>query len=320
MIIENQEVISNDDFEDLAATLMGGIWGEFLDSIPDLQGKLLTEGLNLILLSNLPSSDLKDALDPEALDGFTTSELPTVLTNLLVDEALDTSVKKDMVFEHITGNIIETLVKMGFVVNEDVGNECLPLMCKLVSVFFDLDGYEDVIGIADVLDSTDIPPKDRLGFVMERYLGNEFDYETYCLTVDDVSEVTLKSLRAALIQEDAIDAIPDNIVNRVTKNKELLNHTMAYAHVRANGQVGGSIAGFLSFFGKKLLALLENDSKDITEAQLDYSKEVIAFYLVSELNDHAIPNAVIEYLSSIVTDPVASVKLEAIVNQLVLGQ
>lgn len=320
MIIETQEGIEIDSVNDLASTVMGGIWADFREAIPKPQGDLLTEGLNLILLAHTPSEDIKDLLDPEFLDGFTTSELPSILTNVLVNEGITINTKKTMIYEHITGNMIEALVKMGFVLSEDEQTiDQLPLMCKLVNVFFDLQGYEDTSGLVNILESSDIEPKERFLLVLQSYLGDDFDYEGYSLLVEDISEVTLASIKMALIEESAIDTIPDNIVIRVRNNKELVDHTLAYAHVRKNGQVGGSINGFLSFFSEQLLAVLEDGTKDQTQANIEYGKEIIAFYLISEINNSSLKDKLLGYLNTIIEDHVALLKLETLVNNLVLS-
>lgn len=320
MIFETQEAVLVHEDDDLAFVIMGGIWGEFKDSIPAIQAKVLTEGFNLILLGNEPTNEIEDLMDPEGgIGGFTTSTLPTIITNVLVDETIHTADKKNLVFAHITGNIIEALVKMGFTLNDDeASEEHLASLNKLVEVFYDLQGYQDLIGLADVLVSMDIPPKERFLLVMERYLGEGFDLDIYERLIDDVSEVTLKAIHDALMQQDASEGIPECIKERVIKNKELLDHTLAYKHIRENGQLGGSIGGFLSFFGQELFDIMENEEVDITKRQIQYGLEVTAFFLVSEINDHALRNDLILYLSENITDHVAMVKIEKKLKELVL--
>lgn len=320
MIIETQEAISVDNDEDLAPIVMGGIWSEFKASIPTPQARILTEGFNLILLSNVSRGGMEELMDPEAVGGFTNSTLPNILTNLLVDDNIHTAEKKNLVFGHITGNIIEVLVKMGFTVDEDLATEeHLSALCKLASLFYDLNEYQDLIGLADLLDSQDIPPKDRYLMVMQRYQGDNFDIGIYEDMILDVSEVTIKALRDALLQEDASEGVPDNIVERLVNNKALLEGTLAFAHVRNNGQLGGSVESFLTFFSTDLHSIQTMDiGTDETKRQYQYGREILALHMCSELNNHVMRDTVLRYLNEHITDYQALIKLETLIQKLVL--
>lgn len=316
MIIETQDAVVMNEDEDFAVTLMGGIWSDFKDSIPEAQAKILTEGFNLILLSNPSESAQEDLSDPDFLSGRSDTLLPNVITAALVDDTTHTAEKKNAVFQLITGNIIEVLVKMGFVLNEDeVSQDRLAQLCQLVSLFYDLNNYQDLIGLADVLDSTDIPPKDRYLMVMQKYLGDNFDIDVYELMVDDVSEVTIKAIRDTLLQEDLTEAPPQMIVKRIIQNKAELNDTLVYTHVRNNGQVGGSVQSFLNFYRRELEVYTDEPTP---EKLIRYGKEVTAIFLASELNTPVIKDNLMRYLADIVTDYQALIQLETFINRLVL--
>lgn len=318
MIIESQDAVVMHEDEDLAATLIGGIWTDFKASIPEPQAKVLTEGFNLILLG-MPRGEASvgDLEDDDSYDGERVdSLLPNVVLGMLVDDTVHTAEKKNNLFQLITGNIIETLVKMGFTLNEDeVSQERLTELCQLVALFYDLNNYQDLIGLADVLDSADIPPKERYLMVMQKYLGMNFDIDVYELMVDDVSEVTLKAIRDALLQEDITEMPPQMIVKRVIQNKELLDGTLAYKHIRNNGAVGGSVQSFLNFYRRELERLTDEPT---AESMLQYGKEVIAIFLASELNTPVLKDKLVRYLADIVTDYQASMQIETLINRLVL--
>lgn len=319
MIIETNEAILVEENEDLALVVMGGIWGDFKKSIPEIQAKVLTEGFNLILLSNTSSSDINELLDPDSMSGFTNSTLPTIMTNLLVDDTIHTAEKKNLVFEHITGNIIELLVKMGFTINQDeASEEYLAQLTKIGSLFYDFEEYQDLIGLCDILASRDIPPKERYLLVMERYLGDTFDLDVYERLIEDVSEVTIKAIHDGLRREDASEGVPDNIVERVVGNKDLLEGTIAFAHIRNNGQLGGSVESFMSFFGVELDNIQTNSGGNETKAQFQYAREVLALFMCSELNNNVIRDSIMRYMSTRITDYPAMVKFEALVQKLVL--
>lgn len=317
MIIETQKAVQVNEGEDLAATLLGGIWSDFKLCIPEPQAKILTEGFNLIILSQPEQTQEESLADPEAFAAHSDSLVPNTITNVLLDENSHVAEKKNLVFSIITGNIIETLVNMGFTLHEDeMTQEVLPQLCKIVSVFFDLQQFEDVMGLANLLESTDIPPKDRWLGVMERYLGVNFDLNDYELLIDDVSEVTLKALRDGLMQDEEIESPPQQIITRVIKNREKLDGTLAYKHVRANGQVGGSIQSFLSFFSRDLDELTDNQTDD---NMFQYGKEVVALFLVSEINNESLKDRIMRFLSTVVDGLVPMNRIEVLINGLVLS-
>ena len=316
MIIETQDAIVMNEDEDLAIPLMGGIWSDFKDSIPEPQAKILTEGFNLILLGSPAESDQEDLSDPDFASGRHDTMLTNLITAVLVDDTTHTAEKKNAVFQLITSNIIEALVNMGFTLNEDeVSQDRLKPLCQLVSLFYDLNNYQDLIGLADVLDSADIPPKDRYLMVMQKYLGDNFDLDVYELMVDDVSEVTLKAIRDALLQEDITEMPPQAIVKRIIQNKVHLDGTLVYQHIRNNGTVGGSVQSFLNFYRRELETLTDEPT---AESLLQYGKEVIAIFLASELNTPVLKDKLTRYLADIVTDYQVSIRIENIINGLVL--
>ena len=318
MIIETQNAIVMNEDEDLAIPLMGGIWSDFKDSIPEPQAKILTEGFNLILLGE-PGNTSPEGT--EADEGFEhgmqdDSLLPNLITAVLVDDTTHTAEKKNAVFQLITGNIIEVLVKMGFTLNEDeVSQDRLLHLCQLVSLFYDLNNYQDLIGLADVLDSADIPPKDRYLMVMQKYLGTNFDIDVYELMVDDVSEVTLKAIRDSLLQEDITEMPPQAIIKRIIQNKGELDDTLVYKHIRNNGAVGGAVQSFLNFYRRELEVLTDEPT---SESLVQYGKEVTAIFLASELNTPVLKDKLVRYLADIVTDYQASIRIENLINRLVL--
>lgn len=316
MIIETQEAVVMHEDEDLAATLMGGIWSDFKDCIPEPQAKILTEGFNLILLSDPAQTQAEDLEDPDFLTGRSGSLVPNLITEILIDENTHIPEKKNSVFQIITGNIIETLVKMGFTLNEDeVSQDRLMQLCQLVHLFYDLQNYQDLIGLAGLLESTDIPPKERYLMLMQRYKGDNFDIDVYELMVDDVSEVTLKAIRDALLQEEAVDMPPQTIIKRIIQNKDLLDGTLVYAHIRNNGQIGGSVQSFLNFYSRELEEYTDEPTPD---KLVQYGKEVTAMFLASELNTPVLKDRLVSYLSGIVTDYKAMVDIETLINRLVL--
>jgi hypothetical protein len=296
MLTETDEVVMMEAEEDFAATLIGGIWVDFKASIPDLQAKILTDGFNLILL-NLPESLLQN-----------------VITEIIVDETFDTPIKKKQIYELITNNIIDVLSRLGFIINlDEVTHERLEELIHVGNFFHEMDQYEDVIGLGNILDSVDIPPVDRFLLIFQKYMGDSVSLVNYELLLQDVSEVTLKAVRDNLLTGDVEDGIPINIIKRVRANRALIENTLAYEHVTNNGRVGSPVDTLLGFFRVDLVKLLDYPSMD---NQVLYGKEVMALYLISELNNDTLREQLLVLINEITTDHLALLAIEKMIGML----
>lgn len=296
MLIEHEDAIVLDESEWLADTLVGGLWTSFRNSIPALQATELDKAFNLIMMA-----------DGESL-------MPSQITSVLIDEYLDLSVKKQTVYVVIATNIIDLLTRMGVTLDEDiVGEDKLSQLFVLANFFFELKEYEDLIGLKGLLESYDIPPVDRYLRAMSVYWGEDFDISEYECLVQDVSEVTLKTIKDALFNPDDVETPPEPLQRRVIANKELLMGTKAYDHVVKNGQLGCSMISFLSFYKEELETIMEKDT-------LAYAKEVLGFYLISEINNEYLKDKVTQYLYSMITDVVTLGKVEALIDSVVIPE
>lgn len=296
MLIEHEDAIVLDESEWLADTLVGGLWTSFRNSIPALQATELDKAFNLIMMA-----------DGESL-------MPSQITSVLIDEYLDLSVKKQTVYVVIATNIIDLLTRMGVTLDEDiVGEDKLSQLFVLANFFFELKEYEDLIGLKGLLESYDIPPVDRYLRAMSVYWGEDFDISEYECLVQDVSEVTLKTIKDALFNPDDVETPPEPLQRRVIANKELLMGTKAYDHVVKNGQLGCSMISFLSFYKEELETIMEKDA-------LAYAKEVLGFYLISEINNEYLKDKVTQYLYSMITDVVTLGKVEALIDSVVIPE
>lgn len=315
MLINAEEAILLAEGEDLAAGMIGGPWLLFKQSIPEPQAKILVNAFNLILLTD-GTQDEPGEIDEDTVMGRTGSLLPVQVQNLLVDETVSLPNKKAFVYEFMIDNTMSLLTGIGITVNEFYATaQMLPYICKIGYFFYEMQGYQDLIGIGSTLEAYDIPPVDRFLLVMERYLGEGTDMTPYELLVSDVSEVTIKTIKDALEDEDPSVGIPEPLIKRVKANLPVLEGTLAYTHIRSNGQLGGSVEGFLNFFQKELGVLQENLTGDNV---LAYIKELVGFYLISEVNSPAIKERLNKTVYDLVDDMVVLNKAEAMINKLVL--
>lgn len=326
MVNESDEAILIDENQDLAEVLVGGIWLAFKQSIPDTQAKVLVDGFNLIVLNDPSKFTEKDEMSTlEALSEGEAEEilrpdlantiLPDLITNILLDESKEISSKKIEIYNLITNNIIDGLVSLGFVLNEDEVNiERLPELIRIGNFFYDLEEYEDLIGLSDLLSSYDIPPSTRFLQLMQTYLGDNEDLSVYELLIEDVSEVTLTAIRNGLVKPDEEEVVPQPLLERIRGNYELLEGTMAKEHLTTNGQVGSTVANYLSFF-TPIPKLLDNPTDDNV---LQYVKEITGVFLISEVNNARIKENIHKHLAGVLEDAFQLSKADDHLNKLVL--
>jgi len=322
MLITAQEAVLLEQDEDIASSVIGGAWDLFKRSIPEPQSNILVNALNFILLAdrsevNLDDPNSLDNLDMDDLMGRPTSFLPIQINNLLVDEMIDISSKKLHVYDMVIENVLYLLKKMGFTIDEDqVTTQSLPHLCKIGHFFYDMQGYQDLIGIAATLESKDVDPVSRFILVLQRYLGEDTDMSAYESLIEDVTEVTLMAIKDSLEGGDAGDSgLPAGIIKRVRANVETIKGTLAHTHVLSNGQLGGSVESFLGFFQGELKAIQDNlEGENITK----YIKELIGIYLISEVNTPNIKEALLRTAHELVSDFLTLTKLESLINGLVL--
>ena len=299
MLIETEEVVLMNENEDYAETLIGGIWINFKESIPAPQATILTRAFNLIYLCD------QDTV------------LPNMINEVLIDETFDTPTQKLNLFALFINVLADYLDKMGVEVNRDnLDLNVLEELCNIVSFFYDMQGYEDVIGLVSLLESQDIPPIERFLSAMNSYLGENVSMDPYENLIVDVSEVTIFTIRDGLKGNDPGMEIPPSIIKRIRANYELLQDTVAYKHLNHQGGVGSSVETLMSFFKKEIESLLASGA---TADQVKYAKEVFAIYLISELNSDRIVDAAYTYLNPIITDHFAVIGMDNIMNKLDLS-
>ena len=193
MLIKSEDAILMEPDRDLGLSIIGGAWGEFQKTIPAVQAKVLVEALNLILLTDAsnPVQDESVPLDADMVLGKPGTLVPNQIANLPVDENQEIAGKKLRVYELLLEAVLNIVRQSGFTLNEElIQAERLPAVCKIVQFLFEMQGYEDLIGLAGILESRDISPAERFIMCLHKFLGDEWDMEEFYLLIDDVSEVS----------------------------------------------------------------------------------------------------------------------------------
>lgn len=316
MLIEQDSAVLLEESDDLTSIYVGGIWDEFKNLLPEPQAKILIKGFNLIILSSIPEFDTDNS---EFKDSVPDTVVLSVLPSILLSEEHDLTAKKDSVYGLLINNTIDVLFGMGVKFDvEYLDIKILPELINLLDFFFILDGYEDLIGLKDIMDSQDSSAKDRLLLALETYHGEDFDIGTFEYLIEDVSEVTLTALVNSLKRNkdgSEEDPTPASLKQRIIDNKELFKDCFVTNHIKMGGELGSPVHSLMAFFKDHLEKLLDNPTDDNMYA---YSDAIILIYLISEENNHNIKEGCLKILSEVVDDYYVFSTMETTVNKLVL--
>lgn len=294
-------------------SIVGGIWLNFRESIPEAQATILSRGFNLIIEGEDIGRDLSEKLDEDRLAGNSSGILCPLITELLSDDSLSIEEIKAELYELLTNNIIVLLKRLGVTIDEDnVEYQNLETLIDLVEFFFDVDGYEDVIGMITVLEASDTDPVSRLLGVITLFKGEDWDPSDTEILISDVSEMSLEAIRVGLTGTGEEEAVPEFIGTRIQANKEMIVGTQAGLHVISNGRLGAPLDNLMGFFSE-VPKLLDNPTPDNVAS---YVREVIAIYLISELNTDKIVPALQEHLNGVVTDTLTLDKVDKLIREL----
>lgn len=300
MLIDLEESVDLNEEGNLADHMVGGMWITFRSAVPSLQTKILDNAFNLIMLSD------------------ENSVLPSQIADVLANTDLDMPVKKQAIYVLLTVNTINLLTEMGVTLNQDVvGEDKLKELTRLLDLFLSLQDYQDLIGLKSLLECMDIPPVNRLLGIMEKFWGEDADLSEFECMVEDVSEVTLKAIKDSLFCPEELTNTPDNIVNRVLANKAFIEGTKAYGHLVNNGQAGGTMPTYLNFFKDPLEELLEANT---LEGNLQYAKEVLCLFLISEINDHWLKEKALQYIYTVIEDITSITKVEEMIEGVIISE
>lgn len=289
MLLEANAVDLTD--RSLLSVEIGGLWDNFKLSITDHNAYCLDTSYNLIRIS-----------DPNTLVG-------QIIQTMLVDESTDVSMKLADIRNLLITNIIGLISQAGIKIDEDMVNvNQLPLLNSILDLIYILNGFEDLLSLSEVLESSDIPTVDR--FIRVLALVNDLDDTTdYEELILDVSETLIEVLRRSLITHD--DVIPLNplIRDRILNNKPFLKGTLAGEHLLQGGNFGGSLATLIKSWANELSAV-ESDN------QAHYVKEIIALAILSDVTDGELLNEVNRLITDVVIDPSVLFKADAYIKSL----
>lgn len=247
---------------DLGIENMGEMWVDFIARCTPHQSTLFNESYNLIAIS------------------FPESFIDSTLTQLFIDESLDTSELMAHVRVLFIETIIDALQMMGIIIDKDfVELNTLSELKSVLDTVYLFDGLTDLLGLVEVLNDEQQDCKDRFIQVVEM-TQPQYDISNAMYFIKEVSPNTIRGILIGLnvIDEDDAEYVDHTIRDRIKANKIWLAGTHGGNHIVDGGGPGQNIDGYLKIFMSAL-------AKDLVTSPFDYLKNVLSLMIVSSLSD-----------------------------------
>lgn len=243
---------------------LGDLWYNFEQCLVPETAIIFNTSYNLITLA------VKD------------SPLPLDITEILINESLDTVNAISQVRETFLIFICDVLNNMGILMDKDhIDSDSLPYLNTLLNLIYVTDGVDDVMGLIYILENETFSNKERLIEVIKR-VNDLDDDECYPDIIKDVSPDVIKGLMIGLgADTDATDDreyINDEVGKRIRNNREFIKGTLAASHITNGGVAGLSYHVLSDMFINDIAKLLLGDRRT-------YYKEILSLLVISSMTN-----------------------------------
>lgn len=282
---------------DLGYENLGETWGDFMLRCTPIHAKLFNDAYNLIAIS------------------FPDSTLDIDLTNLIIDESLETSEAINLVRIYFIDLYVDALTLMGISIDkENIDLNDLQTLVHILDTIYMADGLTDLLGLVDIIKDEDMDTVSRFVSIVTK-VNPQYSFEKIEEVISDVSSNTLKGLLVGLniIDEDDEEYVDPSITKRIKNNKTFLIGKLGGTHILNEGGLGQPIDNYFNLFISELGAAIGKDTSA-------YLSETLSLMLISSLTDKQILvqfNDIVENMS----DDINSVYIgNKILDQVILDE
>lgn len=280
---------------DLGVENMGEMWSDFIVRCTPEQAILFNESYNLIAIS------------------FPESFIDNTLTQMFIDEALDTSELIAHVRTLFLETLLDTLQMMGIKVDRDFieMNHLRDIKCILDTIYL-FDGLTDLLGLVDIINNEEMDCKERF-IAIVRMTQPQFDLDDMESYIEEVSANTLRGILIGInvIDEDDTEHVDHTIRDRIRANRQWLVGTLGEQHIVDGGGPGQNIDGYMKIFMSSLANLLVTDP-------MAYLRNVLSLMLVSNLSDAEIDGQFASLIEDQTTTVEEAYRAQNIINKVKL--
>jgi hypothetical protein len=280
---------------DLGVENLGEMWEDFIVRAPH-HATLFNESYNLIAIS------------------FPESFIDNTLTQLFIDESLDTSELIAHVRLLFINTIIDALQMMGIYIDKDyIEMNSLSELKSVLDTIYLFDGLTDLLGLVEILNDEEQDCKDRFIKIVE-ITQPQYEMGNMIYFIKEVSANTLRGILIGLniIDEDDTTYVDHTIRDRIKANKMFLGGTCGGQHIIDGGGLGQPVDGYLKVFMSELANNLVTDP-------YKYLTNVLSLMLISSLTDSQIEGQFSSLVESQTTTIEEAYKAMAIMKKVKLN-
>lgn len=281
---------------DLGIENLGEWWEDFIARLVPEQATLYNESYNLIMIS------------------FPDSFITQTLSQILIDEALDTAETIAHVRILFIDTIVDALRMMGIMIDMDyVEPASLEELKSVLDTIYMFDGLTDLLGLSDLLANEELDVKERFIKVV-KMVQPESNFDNLDYIIKEVSVNVIRGILIGLniIDEDDVEWVDHTTLTRIKNNKQALIGTLANTHISNDGGVGMTMDAYMRLFMSEL-------AKRLIADKYDYLTQVLSLMLISTLTDSEIQGQ----FSSLINDQAENIddlyKANAIIEKVILN-
>lgn len=282
---------------DLAAENIGETWLNFQDMCTEYAAIQFRDAYNLINIT------------------FPENFLDVEITNILIDESIETSDRIMKIRQLFIFNLISCLQEIGVVIDmEYVDPNSLKDLIYIMDSFYTFDQMDDLLGLVDILDDELIDTKERLIQVLTK-LDPSVDTENFCYLIKEVAPNVTKGLMVGLniIPDDDTEYMEPSLKRRVIANKPFLKGSLAEQHVKNDGGVGLDIEVLMNLFINELGQKLINN-------QEEYLKEVLGLLIIANVTDSQLHSQYLSMVEQLGLDIKTVYKAQNLLEEVILDE
>lgn len=250
---------------DLGVENLGEMWEDFITRCTPDHATLYNESYNLIAIS------------------FPESFIDNTLTQMFIDEGLETSELMSHVRLLFIDTIVDALQMMGIFIDKDyLDMNSLSELKTILDTIYLFDGLTDLIGLVDVIQNDEMDAKERFIRVVTM-TQPQYDLSNMEYFIKEVSVNTLRGILIGLniLDEDDEEFVDHVIKDRIVANKMILSGTLGGGHIVNGGGVGLHLEGYMKLYMSDL-------AKSLIDNKMNYLRDVLSLMLISSLTDSQI--------------------------------
>lgn len=283
--------------EDFALSDIGEMWADFCLTCSEQSAIQFKTAYNLITLS------------------FPDNNLGNDITNILIDESIETVDKVSHVRKILIYGLIDCLNVLGITIDLDYTEpNSLKDISLILDTLYTADGFEDVLSLNTILENEELDSKGRFIEVIKK-LYPDYDAECFDYLIKDVTPIVIKGILVGLniLSSDDDEYLEPSLKKRMVNNKVFLKGTLAERHIIDGGGFGLEL--------ENLTRMLVNElGQEMVNSPEKYLKEILGLMIIANLSDVQIESQFMNFVTQFSEDFQLLYRAQEMLKQVILHE